>query len=112
MGDGSVDSEIEPAPDALREADEFLAANGDAEIDVRLARLQTLIDGFQSPYGMELLATVHWVAEHEAGVSSPEAALRAIGEWNPRKKRIMQAAHVQAAWDRLKDAAWMSTTAQ
>ena len=112
MGDGSVDSEIEPAPDALREADEFLAANGDAEIDVRLARLQTLIDGFQSPYGMELLATVHWVAEHEAGVSSPEAALRAIGEWNLRKKRIMQAAHVQAAWDRLKDAAWMSTTAQ
>jgi O-acetyl-ADP-ribose deacetylase (regulator of RNase III) len=112
LGDGSVDSEIEPAPDALREADEFLAANGDAEIDVRLARLQTLIDGFQSPYGMELLATVHWVAEHEAGVSSPEAALRAIGEWNPRKKRIMQAAHVQAAWDRLKDAAWMSTTAQ
>lgn len=108
LGDGSVDSEIEPAPDALREADDFLAANGGAEINTRLQRLQALIDGFQSPYGMELLATVHWVVEHEAEVSSPNAALRAIGEWNPRKKRLMQTSHVYAAWERLKSTGWFS----
>jgi hypothetical protein len=112
MCDGSVDSEIEPVPNALLEADEFLAANGDAEINSRLDRLQTLINGFQSPYGMELLATVHWVAEHEVGVSSPEAALQAIGEWNPRKKRLMQAAHVYAAWDRLVDTDWVRAKIQ
>jgi O-acetyl-ADP-ribose deacetylase (regulator of RNase III) len=112
MGDGSVDSEIEPAPDALSEADDFLAANGDAQINTRLHRLQSLIDGFQSPYGMELLATVHWVAEHEAGVSSAEAALHAIGDWNPRKKRLMQATHVHAAWDRLCNSDWISAKVQ
>ncbi len=73
-----------------------------------MERLYSLIDGFQSPYGMELLATVHWVAQHEQGIVSPEAALRAIGEWNPRKKRLMQGAHVHAAWDRLADAGWIS----
>lgn len=111
MGDGSVDSEIEPAPDALLEADEFLAANGDAEISARLDRLQLLIDGFQSPYGMELLATVHWVAEHEHAVNSPGAALQAIGNWNLRKKRLMQAEHVDSAWERLKNAGWFSAKA-
>jgi O-acetyl-ADP-ribose deacetylase (regulator of RNase III) len=108
MGDGSVDSEIEPAPDALREADEFLAAHGDAEINARLDRSQSLIDGFQSPYGMELLATVHWVASTEADVTSPDAALLAIGAWNPRKKRLMQPIHVQTAWDRLVQHGWIS----
>ncbi len=111
MGDGSVDSEIEPAPDALREADEFIAVNGDAAINARLERLHTLIDGFQSPYGMELLATVHWVAEHEMGVTSPESALYTIGSWNPRKRRLMQPAHVNAAWERLTDAGWIGPEA-
>lgn len=111
MGDGSVDSEIEPAPDALREADEFLAANGGAEINGRLRRLQSLIEGFQSPYGMELLATVHWVAAHEPGVDSPDVALEAIRSWNPRKKRLMQTEHVNSAWERLNSAGWIATRA-
>ena len=112
VGDGSVDSEIEPAPDALREADEFLAASGDVTIKTRIGRLQSLIDGFQSPYGMELLATVHWVAAHEPDVSSSAAALQAIGQWNPRKKRLMQATHVHAAWERLTDEGWLDPTSQ
>ena len=107
MADGSVDSEIEPAPDALREADEFLAAHGDVEINTRIDRLHTLIDGFQSPYGMELLATVHWVAEHEAGVTSPDTASEAIGDWNLRKLRLMQASHMNAAWERLTNTGWI-----
>ncbi len=111
VGDGSVDSEIEPAPDALREADEFLALHGDENTNTRLNRLHALIDGFQSPYGMELLATVHWVAEHEPSVTSPDVALKVIGEWNPRKKRLMQAAHVYAAWERLTQAGWIGSTA-
>ena len=109
MGDGSVDSEIEPAPDALWEADEFLVALGDAEINARLDRLKLLIDGFQSPYGMELLASVHWVAEHEPEVASPVTALQAIGNWNPRKKRLMKAEHVHAAWERLSDTGWINS---
>lgn len=111
LGDGSVDSEIEPTPEALNEADEFLAAHGDQATSLRLDRLQSLIDGFQSPYGMELLSTVHWVARHEPGVDTPEAALRAIGVWNPRKQKLMQPAHVNAAWERLVQEHWLDVHA-
>jgi len=108
LGDGVVDSEIEPTAQALTEADEFIATAGDAALNERLERLQTLIEGFQSPYGMELLATVHWVAHHEAGASTPEAALAATGAWNFRKKTLMQPAHVNAAWQRLATAGWLA----
>lgn len=108
LDDGVVDSEIEPTAQALTEADEFIAAAGDAALNERLERLQTLIEGFQSPYGMELLATVHWVTHHEADASTPEAALAAVGTWNFRKKTLMQPAHVNAAWQRLATAGWLA----
>ncbi len=108
LGDGVVDSEIEPTADALAEADAFIAFAGEAALETRLARLQALIDGFQSPYGMELLATVHWVAHHEADATSPEAALAAIGSWNFRKKNLMQPSHVNAAWKRLASEGWLA----
>ena len=109
LGDGSLESEIEPTADALHEADVFIEASGDTALTQRLGRLQALIDGFQTPYGMELLSTVHWVATHEGGVDSPDAALQAIGKWSARKKKMMQTTHVRAAWDRLAQQGWMSS---
>ena len=109
LGDGMVESEIEPTADALAEADAWIAFAGEAALNARLARLQTLIDGFQSPYGMELLATVHWVAHHETDVNSPDAALAAVGAWNFRKKKLMQPAHVNAAWNRLATEGWLAS---
>ena len=106
LGDGVVDSEIEPTVDALAEADSFIKSAGDAALMARLARLRTLIDGFQSPYGMELLSTVHWVAQHEAAANSADAALGAIGAWSSRKKKLMQPSHVRAAWERLAVEGW------
>lgn len=108
LGDGMVDSEIEPIEEALAETDEFIEAAGAAELNARLVRLQALIDGFQSPYGMELLATVHWVAHYEADANSPEGALAAIGLWNSRKKKLMQPAHVNVAWERLAATGWLA----
>lgn len=111
LGDGSVDSEIAPTQDALAEADLFLAEHGDAATADRLTRLQHLIDGFQSPYGMELLSTVHWVADQEDAARSPQAALAALQQWNPRKKKLMRAEHVQAAWERLTEQGWIKEAA-
>ena len=108
LGDGVVDSEIEPTVDALAEADAFIESAGETALKSRLERLQALIDGFQSPYGMELLATVHWVAHHEADANSPEGALAAIRSWNSRKKKLMQPSHVTAAWQRLATEGWLA----
>jgi O-acetyl-ADP-ribose deacetylase (regulator of RNase III) len=107
VGDGVVESEIEPDALALAQADAFVAEAGDEQLTQHVERVARLIEGFQTPYGMELLATVHWVATRDELATEPAAALRAIGAWNVRKQGLMQAAHVQAAWERLRPEGWL-----
>ena len=107
LGDGVVEAEIEPVEDALAEAEEFVKANGHAALERHVERVAQLIEGFQSPYGMELLATVHWVATREAGVHTFDQVLGAVKSWNERKASIMQDAHLRAAWTRLSEQRWL-----
>jgi O-acetyl-ADP-ribose deacetylase (regulator of RNase III) len=110
LGDGVVEAEIEPVEDALAEADRFVAASGHAAMAQHVERVARLIDGFQSPYGMELLATVHWVATREPDVHTLEQAIHAVHAWNERKANLMPAPHVRAAWDRLASQHWLPQT--
>ncbi len=106
VGDGVVESEITPKPVALNQAKQFLE-QADSDIQNRIAKVAELIEGFQSPYGMELLASVHWVAKQE-GASNSDEALAKIQSWNPRKKQIMQTPHVASAWTQLKRVGWFT----
>lgn len=64
-----------------------------------------LIEGFQHPYGLELLSTTHWVMRHQPAIADePDAVIRAVHEWSDRKSR-MRPEHIRAAWERLRDAA-------
>lgn len=110
LGDGVVEAEIEPMEDALREADDFVQSHVELGIAGRVERVARLIEGFQSSYGMELLASVHWVATHEGGVRSKEDAISAVHAWNPRKKALITGRHVTAAWKRLEDHGWLTRT--
>jgi O-acetyl-ADP-ribose deacetylase (regulator of RNase III) len=110
VGDGVVDSEIEPDAHALAEADAFVKASNDAQLMQSVERVARLIDGFQTPYGMELLATVHWVSTR-AHASGPDEALQEIASWNTRKRNLMQQPHVQAAWERLQSEGWIHSVA-
>ena len=58
------DVEIELLPGAAEEAHAFLAGHGDEHR--RLERVSRLIEGFETPYGLELLSSMHWVATHAA----------------------------------------------
>lgn len=107
LGDGVVEAEIEPVPEAMAEADAFVSTQGYEALADRVNRVGELIEGFQSPYGMELLATVHWVAKQE-GADTKEQALAAVRRWNDRKRALMAPAHVAAAWDRLEHAGWLN----
>ena len=107
LGDGVVEAEIEPVEDALAEADRFVAESGHAAMAQHVDRVASLIDGFQSPYGMELLATVHWVATREPDVRTLDQAIHAVHAWNERKANLMPAPHVRAAWDRLASQHWL-----
>ncbi|MEQ1566111.1 MAG: macro domain-containing protein [Myxococcota bacterium] len=94
--------------EAVEEASRFL----DQEHDVqpRFQRVARLIEGFETPYGMELLATVHWVAKEEpAARTDPEVALRAVQAWSARKRSQMRPSHVRTAWQRLRDQGWLES---
>lgn len=59
-------------------------------------RVMEIVDGFESPYGVELLATTHWVAT-EQGATTPSSATDAVRAWSERKGRIFTEPHVTAA---------------
>lgn len=105
VGDGVVESEIRPVESTLEDAKLFLASSN-PEINSRITRVSDLIEGYESPYGVELLATVHWVVKQEQA-NTPEQAFQAIQNWNDRKKSIMSQAHVTAAWKQLKNHGWL-----
>lgn len=98
-------AEIDLLPGAVEEAQKTLSAQPDAR--ERLDRVAALIEGFETPYGLELLASVHWVARKETPpADSPEQATAAIRDWTERKAHLFQHHHVQTAWDRLMDQGW------
>jgi len=99
------DVEIELLPDAIREADVLLAHHPDEER--RLQRVSSLVEGFETPYGLELLASVHWGAEHEDSVFDDDTAIEQVERWNERKRRLFKHRHMRAAWDRLAAHGWV-----
>lgn len=105
VGDGVVESEIRPVDSALEDARQYLATSNE-EINSTIKRVSDLIEGYQSPYGVELLSTVHWVVNHE-GARNPNEAHQAIQHWNDRKKELMTLQHVDAAWNRLQTNGWI-----
>lgn len=108
LGDGVVESEIEPVVEALEEAESYIANTGNKNLSERINRISTLIDGFQSPYGMELLATVHWVATQDPKVNSAASATTAAHAWNSRKQQLMTPNHIKVAWTRLESQGWLN----
>ena len=98
---------IEYKPDAVREAEAFLAARQDTQ--ARFGRVGQLISGFETPYGMELLASVHWVAtqENEKARNRPQPAVAQVHAWSDRKRRMFIAGHIVAAWTRVKEQNWL-----
>jgi O-acetyl-ADP-ribose deacetylase (regulator of RNase III) len=107
-------AEIELLPGAVEEATSFLA--GKSESLARLERVAQLIEGFETPYGMELLATTHWVA-HRGGPTSDVPAFDAgqaieqIHGWNPRKQQVFKPEHIRTAWNQLVEQRWMPAEA-
>jgi O-acetyl-ADP-ribose deacetylase (regulator of RNase III) len=81
-------------PGAAEEADAFLEQHPDTR--ERSARVAALVEGFESPYGLELLASVHWVA-HAGAASTAQAATVEVQTWNRREKRLFGERHVHLA---------------
>lgn len=106
VGDFSGEAQIALLPGALSEADEFIRKSDGIELSERVERVGKLIDGYETPYGMELLATVHWVVTQEPNVRTQDEAIVAVHNWNSRKRAILREDHIRMAWQRLDDQEW------
>jgi O-acetyl-ADP-ribose deacetylase (regulator of RNase III) len=103
-GDRTTEADIQVDPDAAQAAAKFLE---DApETRSRISDVQALIDGFESPWGLELLTTVHWAALYGGATSAHDAA-GFVANWNPRKQREFDSRHVDVAWQQLAAHGWL-----
>jgi O-acetyl-ADP-ribose deacetylase (regulator of RNase III) len=100
------DVEIELLNGAAEQAEAYLSQCEESKR--RLQRVSETIEGFETPYGMELLASIHWVAMREKpGVRDAEGVVTAIQGWSERKRRMFRPEHIRIAWDRLREHEWL-----
>jgi len=91
-------------PGAVDEAKGFLDRNQSSR--ARFERVTRLVEGFESPYGLELLATVHWVMSRE-GASQHDDVAHRVYEWSARKRQFTPR-QLAIAVERLKSQGWLS----
>lgn len=84
-GGDAPDKQLELVPGAIGDALAVLEQN--AETRARLEKVGDLVEGFESPFGLELLATVHWVAANESATTVDQIIAQTYA-WNDRKKRF------------------------
>jgi O-acetyl-ADP-ribose deacetylase (regulator of RNase III) len=86
-GDGgdAPDKALEIVPGAVQDARAALDAQ--PETRQRMERVGKLALGFESPFGLELLATVHWVLSREQPASDEELIERTYA-WAERKRQF------------------------
>ncbi len=108
-GDRKSKSAIQLMPAAEEAASAILAE--ETGVKTRLEKVSKLIEGFETPYGLELLATVHWVAKKDAeAATDSQVAVKRVQEWSSRKEKFFRPEHIQKAWQRLYKQAWLSHT--
>lgn len=103
-GGDAPDKQIELVPGALKDAELFLKDK--KETVSRFDRVGTLVEGFETPFGLELLATVHWVVTREKA-ASPEDAVSKVYAWSERKKRFSPR-QIGIAFETLREKGWLA----
>jgi O-acetyl-ADP-ribose deacetylase (regulator of RNase III) len=102
-GGDNPEKEIELVPGAVEEAERFLQDH--PETRRRFARVTDLVEGFETPFGLELLATVHWVVRRRAA-GTPEQVVALTYAWNERKRRFSQR-QIRLTLDVLRSKGWL-----
>jgi O-acetyl-ADP-ribose deacetylase (regulator of RNase III)/uncharacterized protein YwgA len=70
----------------------------------RLSNIVKLMSGFESPFGLELLATVDWIMIKEGNkdITAEDIKVK-IKKWSKRKDDIFTFSHINSTLNRLKD---------
>lgn len=90
-------------PGAYEKASAFLSLHRDSHD--RYNKVADLVDGFETPFGLELLATVHWVITHNL-ITSQDDVIKYTYAWNERKKQF-STSQIHLAIDVLANKGWI-----
>lgn len=91
-------------PHAETEATAFLQTEESTKKNIE--RVADLVDGFETPFGLELLATVHWVATQEHAHTLGDIVKRTYA-WNAHKKQFTPR-QIHLAANVLSDKGWIN----
>ncbi len=103
-GGDNPEKQLELVPGAVEDAERFLQNHMDSL--TRFARVTDLVEGFETPFGLELLATVHWVVR-QLEARTPEEVVASTYAWNDRKRRFSPR-QIRLALDVLRSKGWLA----
>ena len=102
-GGDAPTKQLSLVPGAVEEANAVLQAY--PETNTRFDRVVQLAEGFETSFGLELLATVHWVIVNDA-VRGREQVRQAVHSWGERKWQFTSA-QIDLASERLATEGWL-----
>lgn len=106
-GGDAPDKPLKLVPGATREASVFLEEHSDTL--ARFDRVSALVEGFESPFGLELLSTIYWVMKNETPESVDEVVNQTYA-WTERKRQFTPR-QIRLAVDVLTDRGWVEKPA-
>lgn len=98
-GTGGSRADLRLTPEGTEAAEAL--AGGDPDFEHAWSRLQQATLGYEYADGMELLATVLFLATEGDVAGGPEVVATGVAQWSPRKRRMFGHGDVFAAWDQL-----------
>ena len=84
-GGDQPEKQLKLIPGAYEDASNFL--NKHQETRQHFDRVSELVEGFETPFGLELLSTVHWIISNEIPQSFDDLTEN-IYNWSERKKQF------------------------
>jgi len=84
-GGDAPDKQLKLVPGAVKDATKFLELH--RETRARLDKVAKLVEGFESPFGLELLSTVYWVVKGKS-IHSFEDVVKQTYTWSDRKRQF------------------------
>jgi O-acetyl-ADP-ribose deacetylase (regulator of RNase III) len=101
-GGDAPDKQLTLVPGAVDDAMAFL--EDESATRANFDRVTALVEGFETPFGLELLSTVHWVAKEAPGIA-PEEVVKRVHAWGERKRRFSPR-QIRLALQALVDQGW------
>lgn len=103
-GGDNPEKQLKLVPGAAQDAARFLEQHPDTRD--RFNKVAELVEGFETPFGLELLSTVHWVITKD-NAQSIQDVIQHIYAWNDRKRQFTPR-QIALAVDVLSQKGWVT----